>query len=236
MRYAPFAFAVALFIAGCGRSGPVPPRPPIYPYWTLEQMPDGPASAGRLPPPAATAVLVAPGYLAASTEGMGDVADDFLMDPTVFVFDGVAWHTGRYVDRDHRFRLALIRADVPGTPLALPTEDAAVTRLIGIPPRIDGEAPLRVLERPVVPCIMAPSWLEEGMGRYRRRALTRCIDGRVEDLSGGIMLDATGALTGIQVNPIAASSAVGPSGSEIRAFIDLYFASWGRYVDPRPVY
>ena len=237
MKHLLLALAAALILAGCGGGATsVAPRVPIFPYWTIAELPAGPVSAEHLPQPAAAAVLVAPGYLVASIDGMGDVADDFLMDPTVYVFDGAAWHAGRYVDRDHKYRLALIRADVPGTPVPLPAVDRPIARLLGIPPRLDGEAPLEIAERPAVPCGEAPSWIEEGISRYRRRSLSRCFEGKVADLSGGAMLDAIGALAGLQVNSFASSSAVGPSGSEVRAFLDLYFASWGRAVDPKPAY
>jgi len=224
---------VALAVIGCGRR-PVPPlSSSLYPYWTLEALPAGPPSDGVVPTPTASAILVAPGYLLTSVEGMGDVADDFGMDPPVYVFDGTSWHTGRYVDRDTKLRIALIRADVPGTPLRIPREAVLPSTIVGISPFESAERRASSVNGP--PCPARPRWLHDDFG-MRARTPTVCIAMLVGNLPGGAMLGVDGTLAAVQTSPYGVGQSAGPDAAEIRDFLDLYFATWGSAVRPRPDY
>lgn len=221
----------ALAFAGCGRQSAAPLAASLYPYWTLERLPDGPPE-GDPPTPTATAVLVAPGYLLTSIEGMGDVATDFGMDPTVYVHDGANWHVGRYVDRDMKLRIALIRADVPGTPLRIPQGAVSPSTIVGM-------SPFESRERRASPvvgqsCRTTPCWMPDDFGMCR--SPTVCISMRVGNLSGGVMLDDDGALASVQTSAYGVGQSIGPDAAEIRGFLDLYFATWGSAVRPKPAY
>ncbi|MEY4745117.1 MAG: hypothetical protein RL272_1062 [Candidatus Parcubacteria bacterium] len=234
-RFHPAALAL-LLLAGCGTSPPPAAyaQAPLYPYWPIARMPSGPQSGERQPAPTATAVLVAPGYLLTAIAGMGDVADDFSLDPAVYVFDGTAWHAGRYVDRDKALRVALIRADVPGTPMKLSDAGSRPSRLVGTAPFVRTAGMFVVRAWRGEPCAELPSWLDDDIGPARRPSL--CVAGRQKELPGGIMVDAAGRLAGIQVNPLGAGEAAGPDAADIRAYLDLYFSTWGAAVTPKPAY
>lgn len=55
-------------------------------------------------------------------------------------------------------------------------------------------------------------------------------------LPGAALLDEDGALAGIQTYPTGSRRAAGPSAAEIREYLDLYFATWGAAVKPKPAY
>lgn len=220
-----------LAFAGCGRPSVAPLSASLYPYWTLESLPDGPPD-GNPPTPTATAVLVAPGYLLTTIEGMGDVATDFGMDPTVYVFDGTNWHVGRYVDRDMKLRIALIRADVPGTSVPVPRSAVRPATIVGMSPFESRERLASPVSGP--PCPATPRWMRDDFGT--RRSPTVCISMLVGNLPGGAMLDANGALASLQTSPYGVGQSAGPDAAEIRDFLDLYFTTWGSAVRPRPEY
>lgn len=228
------AFAVVLtLITGCAERTPAAvAAAPLYPYWPLARLPGGTVAPDQSPPPTAAAVLVAKGYLLTTTSGMGEVADDFRLDPTVYVYDGAAWHQGRYVDRDKRTRLALIRADVPGTPVRIARAERGSLRLVGLRPfaaAISDEAAV-----PGTRCDEFPPWALEQFGERAKPSL--CFKATVHDLAGGMFLDAEGDLAGIQVNPLGVVETAGPNADDIRAFLDLYFSTWGSSVKPKPKY
>lgn len=70
-----------------------------YPLWTAIQLPKGPPKPGqRLVMSPFKAFLSAGGYLVIDTDGgRWRLARQFDLDPTVYVFDGKVWHTGRIV-------------------------------------------------------------------------------------------------------------------------------------------
>jgi hypothetical protein len=224
---------VAFAVIGCGRRSVPPLSPSLYAYWTLEALPNGPPSDGVVPTPTASAILVAPGYLLTSIEGMGDVADDFGMDPTVYVFDGASWHTGRYVDRDTKLNIALISADVPGTPVRISRAAVRPSTIVGISPfepterRESSVGGLRCPER--------RRSLRDDFGMLMRMP-TVCIAMLVGNLPGGAMLGDDGSLAAVQTSPYGAGESAGPDAAEIRDFLDLYFATWGAAVRPKPEY
>lgn len=226
-----FALLAVLAFAGCSRPSAAPLGASLYPYWTLESPPGGPPD-GEPPVPTATAVLVAPGYLLTTVEGMGEVANDFGMDPTVYVHDGTRWHVGRYVDRDMKLRIALIRADVPGTPLRIPRAAARPVTIVGVSPYEPGTRVASSFDGP--PCPAAPRWIRDGFGS--RRVPTVCVSMIVGNLPGGVMLAADGALAAVQTSPFGVGQSSGPDAVEVREFLDLYFATWGSAVSPKPEY
>lgn len=235
-RTSMIAVIALLALAGCA-GGPTAASAaaPIYPYWPLARLPAGPQQQpARMPAPAASAVLVAPGYLLTSIEGMGAVADDFGLDPKVYVFDGTVWHEGRYVDRDTALRVALIRADVPGTPLRLPRQSMPAVSMLGIAALAPTGGARDLRDWHGGTCEELPRWLADDLGRARTPTL--CAEGPVKDLPGAVLLDADGALAGIQVRPFGSGQAAGPDAAEIRAYLDLYFATWGAAVKPKPAY
>lgn len=238
MPYRGLAGPLFMACSLCCHSGnatrPAPPVP-LYPYWTLAQLPDGPVADRQPPHPAGSAALIAANYLLTSTEGMGAVADDFGLDPTVFVYDGAAWHRGRYVDRDHGSGLALIRADgVPGTPVRIrKNEDTFTDRLIGIPAmpgRPMHVAPTETLAAPCGPRVRLQP-LDGEFVPPEREAI--CLQGRVRDLPGGLFMDISDIVSGMQVEQTGDRPG-GPDAAAIRDFVDTYFSSWGRDVRPRP--
>lgn len=222
----------ALMLPGCSRTAPAPLRASLFPYWTLEQLPDGPPE-GEPPTPTATAVLIAPGYLLTTIEGMGDVATDFGRDPTVYVRDDAGWQTGRYVDRDMKLRIALIRADVAGTPVRLPREAVRAATIVGASPFEPDQVRASPFGGPR--CPEAPRWFPDDFER-RRRAPSVCVQMVVGNLPGGVMLDEGGALASVQTSPFGVGQSAGPDAAEIRDFLDLYFATWGSAVRPKPEY
>nr|ALV85558.1 hypothetical protein [uncultured bacterium pA1] len=197
-------------------------------------MPSGPSPRAQPPAPAASAVLVAPGYLLTSIAGMGAVADDLSSDPTVYVFDGTSWHTGRYVDRDKGLQIALIRADVPGVPVSLPRAASRPARVLGLAALAPTDASPRSRAWRGSPCNVIPRWLAIQLDRERTPTL--CVADPVREIPGAILLDADGAFAGIQVNPAGFDETGGPDAAEIRAYLDLYFATWGASVKPKPPY
>lgn len=222
----------AAVLAGCARRAPaVSAAGPLYPYWPAASLPAN-TPIDKAPPPAAGAVLVAEGYLLTTTYGMGAVADDFGLDPTVYVFDGGAWHEGRYVDRDKRLHLALIRADVPGTPVRLAAAAGKATRLLGLQPY--GVAVTRSSRVDASPCREVPRWAVSDFGMDPRASW--CFSAVVHELAGGLFLDDDGALAGIQANPFGSVETAGPNAEDIRSFLDLYFSTWGASVRPKPSY
>lgn len=234
-RTSMIAVIALLALAGCA-GGPTAASAaaPIYPYWPIARLPLGPLPVERAPSPVASAVLVAPGYLLTSIEDMGDVMDDFGLDPAVYVFDGTAWHAGRYVDRDKGLRLALIRADVPGTPYRLASRSVPPARMLGIAPLATARGARDQREWRDAPCETLPRWLADDLGGVRTPAL--CAQMPVTGLPGAALLDEDGALAGIQTYPTGSRRAAGPSAAEIREYLDLYFATWGAAVKPKPAY
>lgn len=222
----------ALTLAGCSRSASAPLRASLFPYWTLAQLPGGPPK-GDPPSPTATAVLIAPGYLLTTIEGMGDVATDFGRDPAVYVHDGAGWHAGRYVDRDMKLRIALIRADVAGTPVRLPREAVPAASIVGASPFEPDQPRASPFGGPR--CPEAPRWFRDDYGE-RSRTPSVCVQMVVGNLPGGVMLDEGGALASVQTMPFGVGQSSGPDAAEIRDFLDLYFATWGSAVRPKPEY
>ncbi|HTK04404.1 MAG TPA: hypothetical protein VL500_02380 [Candidatus Eisenbacteria bacterium] len=231
-RMTPFIAALAV-LCGCSNRTPAATAAvPLYPYWTLQSMPAGPTDPRKAPPPAAGAVLVAKGYLVTTTYGMGDVADDFGMDPTVYVYDGTDWHQGRYVDRDKRFRIAIIRADVPGTPVRLARANLELVRVTALRPlAIPVPHDSAIGDRR---CDQFPRWVLEDLDETPKPTL--CFKAVVHDLAGGMFMDEGGNLAGLQVNPLGVGETAGPSADDIRSALDLYFATWGSAVKPKPTY
>ncbi|HTM68462.1 MAG TPA: hypothetical protein VL426_04125 [Candidatus Binatia bacterium] len=222
----------AAVLAGCAERVPAASATaPLYPYWPVAALPARMA-VDKAPPPAGGAVLVANGYLLTTTYGMGAVADDFGLDPAVFVYDGTAWHEGRYVDRDKRLHLALIRADVPGTPVRLARAAGRPARLLGLGPlavNVQRSSPVNAAR-----CREVPRWAVSDFGMAPQQ--TWCFSEVVHDLAGGIFLDEDGALAGIQTNPFGSTETAGPDAADIRSYLDLYFATWGASVKPKPSY
>jgi len=228
----PFIAAFAVLCGCVDRTPTASAAAPLYTYWTLAALPAGATAPQKAPPPTAGAVLVAKGYLLTTTSGMGAVADDFGMDPTIYVYDGTAWHEGRFVDRDKRFHLALIRADVPGTPVRLARANLSLVRVTG----------LRPFATPVPhdsaigdrSCDQFPPWVLRELGETPKPSL--CFKAVVRDLAGGLFMDEGGNLAGLQVNPLGVGETAGPNADDIREFLDLYFATWGSSVKPKPAY
>lgn len=213
-------------------------EPPIYPFWNLAQMPHGPTVAReRMPIPTASAVLIAPGWLVTSAEAMGSVAVDLNMDPTVYLFDGMNWYTGRYVDYDRGKRLALIRADVPGIPWLLEPSISerkghGIFELLAIPWSKALDRPIVRDQFPLSPCESVPDWMVDvGINVVMP---TYCFRGKVTTLAGGAFVDTDGNLAGLQVSLTAADGHAGASAADIRDFVRTYFASWGRDVKDKP--
>jgi hypothetical protein len=230
--FRPFVAALAVLCGCANRTQPTAADAPLYPYWTLADLPAGPRDPQKTPPPTAGAVVVAKGYLLTTTAGMGAVADDFGMDPKVYVYDGAAWHEGRYVDRDKKLRLALIRADVPGTPMRLARANLRVLRVTALRPlAVPAPRDSAIGDRH---CDQFPPWVLEDLGETPKPPL--CFKVEVRDLAGGMFMDEGGNLAGVQVNPLGVSETAGPNAEDIRSFLDLYFKTWGSAVKPKPTY
>jgi hypothetical protein len=215
----------------------VPEGPPIYPIWNKAQMPDGRETASDLVPvPTASAVLVAPGYLLTSAEALGktSVRFDLPDSDVVFIFDGKDWHSGRYVDYDSRSNLALIRADVPGTPVALATKEQGPVRLKGIPWTKSKDRPI-VHEVLLLAACDGPPDLLDGIIGQRPRVKSLCFQGRVKTLAGGALVDGDGRLVALQVNSAGSHYHAGVGAAELRNFVERYFSSWGRDVKDKPI-
>lgn len=222
----------AAVLAGCANRTPAASTAaPLYPYWPIASLPAN-TPIGKAPPPAGGAVLVAKGYLLTTTYGMGAVADDFGLDPTVYVYDGSAWHEGRYVDRDKRLRLALIRADVPGVPVRLARADRPPSRLVGLRP--SGVPEPRSSPLNAARCREVPRWAVSDFGMAPQQSL--CFSEVVHEIAGGLFMADDGSVAGIQTNPFASMETAGPNADDVRSFLDLYFATWGAAVKPKPAY
>jgi hypothetical protein len=216
--------------------------PYIYPVWTLKQMPDGPEAATAMPQPKFSAILIAPGYLVAPTYGMDEVEIDFRLDPTVYIFDGKTWYTGKYVDRDRHIRIALIRADVPGTPIALTSSVAwmdlpLVSMIVGL--TVTSSRTIGIWSRlKPIPCGRSVDTPKDDEGAIHmetvRRMFAHCYYGQVKTLSGAAMLAVDGTLAGLQTFPLGTRVHAGSSAMEIREFVSQYFVTWGRGVKNKP--
>jgi hypothetical protein len=242
-----FALLSSFALLACDACGPSGRRPaatitpreatlPTFPFWTAAQSPDGDrAEPNRLAAPAGAATLVATGFLLASIEGMRDVADDPGADATVWLHDGTRWVRGRYVDRDHGLRLALIRADMPGAPLGISKAAGPPERLAGIPALVAERLPITLAIEPIRPCDELPAIARELLGD-ERPAYGVCAVGKVHELPGGVFLDREDRIAGIQVFGYGSPARVGPDAAALREYLDTYFASWGSAVRPKPSY
>ncbi len=203
-------------------SSPVP-QDSIHAAWVA-----GPGAQPCAKPPVSitftTAVHLGKGWLAAPIGIFKGLHDDMSKDDRVCVIDGDRVVEGRLVDTDMPLRLALIRADGVRSPGIRPDDGAgAPMAVIGLDAR-SLRPPFPVTSIQLRPC------QADFAEMLKKDHHLICGDGEARYFTGGAALDARGRMAGFMSTLVNGRNMAGPDGPQLRAFVDMYFRSWGKTV------
>jgi hypothetical protein len=162
---------------------------------------------------------------------MGTVALDMGADPHVFVGDGTKLYPGEFVAVNLEFRLGLVRADFqpPAYKLAPDTFGAS---LVGLAERKGSRGVYEQRLFIADSCMEAPVSNEEGQQVY---SIIGChVQG--DTLLGVAYINKHSQLVALLATTGRGAAQDGLDSSIIRRFLDTYFSSWGREVQPKPSY